>query len=118
MSIRHSPNTEPVSTDKRSIPTLPDAELAQFAKALGHPVRAQIVRFLAARDRCMYGSLAQMLPLAPSTVSQHLQILRTAGVVRGEVSGPRVCYCIDRGALARGKALLTMLGRPPRRTKR
>ncbi len=117
MSIRHSPNTERLSSGKRSAPNLPDAELARFAKALGHPVRAQIVRFLAARDRCMYGSLAEMLPLAPSTVSQHLQILQAAGVVHGEVSGPRVCYCIDRAALARGKNLLAVLGRPSRRAR-
>ena len=118
MSIRHSPNTERLSSGTRTSPTLPDAELARFGKALGHPVRAQIVRVLAAQRRCMYGSLARMLPLAPSTVSQHLRILQTAGVVHGEVSGPRVCYCIDRAALARGKALLAVLGRPSRSTKR
>ena len=86
-----------------------DAELARFAKALAHPVRARIVRLLAGRDRCMYGSIAEMLPLAPSTVSQHLQVLRAAGLVHGQVSGPRVCYCIDRGVLARGRALLANL---------
>jgi DNA-binding transcriptional ArsR family regulator len=57
----------------------------------------------------MYGSIAEMLPLAPSTVSQHLQVLQGAGLVHGEVSGPRVCYCIDRGVLARGRALLANL---------
>jgi ArsR family transcriptional regulator, arsenate/arsenite/antimonite-responsive transcriptional repressor len=86
-----------------------DAELARFAKALGHPIRAQIVRLLAGRDRCMYGSIAELLPLAPSTVSQHLQILRDAGIVHGEISGSRTCYCIDRAALARGSGLLAAL---------
>jgi DNA-binding transcriptional ArsR family regulator len=86
-----------------------DVELAGFAKALGHPMRARIVRLLAGRDRCMYGSIAEMLPLAPSTVSQHLQVLQAAGLVHGEARGPRVCYCIDRGVLARGRALLANL---------
>jgi ArsR family transcriptional regulator len=97
-----------VSRPPRAAPGV-DAELARFAKALGHPVRARIVRLLAGRDRCMYGSIAGMLPLAPSTVSQHLQVLQAAGLVHGEVSGPRVCYCIDRGVLARGRALLANL---------
>jgi ArsR family transcriptional regulator len=86
-----------------------DAELARFAKALASPVRARIVRLLAAQDRCMYGSIAAVLPLASSTVSQHLQVLKAAGLIHGEVSGPRVCYCIDRKALARGKALIAAL---------
>jgi ArsR family transcriptional regulator len=62
----------------------------------------------------MYGSIAEMLPLAPSTVSQHLEVLRAAGLVHGEVSGPRVCYCIDRNALERGRALLANLCPTPR----
>ncbi len=86
-----------------------DAELARFAKALGHPVRARIVRLLAAQSECMYGSIAEQLPLAPSTVSQHLQVLKAAGLVHGEVDGPRVCYCLDRHALARGQTLLANL---------
>lgn len=94
----------PGSADPRA-----DTELARFAKALGHPVRARIVRLLARRTRCTYGSIAAMLPLAPSTVSQHLQVLQAAGLVRGEVSRPRVCYCIDRGVLAYGSALLADL---------
>ncbi len=57
----------------------------------------------------MYGSIAGILPLAPSTISQHLQVLQAAGLIHGETSGPRVCYCIDRGVLARGRRLLAKL---------
>jgi ArsR family transcriptional regulator, arsenate/arsenite/antimonite-responsive transcriptional repressor len=83
-----------------------DQALAQLAKALGHPVRAAIVRLLAAQETCQYGDLSDRLPLAKSTVSQHLKILREAGLVRVETDGPRVCYCIDPAGLHRLKALV------------
>jgi ArsR family transcriptional regulator len=84
----------------------PDAELARLAKALGHPARIRMLRLLAGQTRCFYGSLADEFPLAASTVSQHLRILRDAGLVQGEVDGPRTCYCINRERLARATALL------------
>jgi ArsR family transcriptional regulator, arsenate/arsenite/antimonite-responsive transcriptional repressor len=83
-----------------------DEALADLAKALGHPVRAGIVRFLARQESCMYGDLADQLPLAKSTVSEHLRILREAGLVRGDVDGPRVCYCIDPEGLRRLRSLV------------
>jgi ArsR family transcriptional regulator, arsenate/arsenite/antimonite-responsive transcriptional repressor len=86
-----------------------DEVLAHLTKALSHPVRAGIVRLLAAQESCLYGDLADQLPLAKSTVSQHLKILREAGLVRGEVEGPRACYCIDPGGLLRLKALVADL---------
>ena len=86
-----------------------DEGLAVMAKALGHPVRAGIVRLLARQDRCMYGELADILPLSKSTVSQHLKALREAGLVRGEVEGPRACYCIDPAGLRRLKQLVAAL---------
>jgi ArsR family transcriptional regulator, arsenate/arsenite/antimonite-responsive transcriptional repressor len=86
-----------------------DEVLAGLAKALGHPVRAGIVRMLAAQETCMYGDLSDRLPLAKSTVSQHLKILREAGLVRVETDGPRVCYCIDAAGLLRLKALVEEL---------
>jgi ArsR family transcriptional regulator len=86
-----------------------DAELAGLAKALGHPVRTRIVRLLARQNTCMYASIADRLPLAPSTVSQHLQVLQAAGLVHGEVRGPRVCYCLDRATLGRFKGLIAQL---------
>lgn len=75
-------------------------QLARLAKALGHPVRLAIIRLLLRRDACVCGEIVDELPLAQSTVSQHLKQLKEAGLIRGEVDGPRVCYCVDEGALA------------------
>lgn len=83
-----------------------DEELATFAKALGHPARVQIIRLLVRRTACVCGDIVDELPLAQSTVSQHLKVLKDAGLIRGEVDGPRVCYCIEPGALRRLKALV------------
>ena len=71
-----------------------------MTKALGHPARVAIMRVLAARDTCVTGELVGELPLAQSTVSEHLRILRQAGLVQGEVDGPRTKYCIDPVGLA------------------
>lgn len=86
-----------------------DAALARLAKALGHPVRAGIVRLLAEQESCQYGDLTERLPLAKSTVSQHLKVLREAGLVRGEIDGPRACYCIDPAGLQVLKLLVERL---------
>lgn len=83
-----------------------DEELAKLAKALGHPARVQIVRMLAKQDSCVCGEIAEAFPLAQSTVSQHLKILKEAGLVQGEVDGPRVCYCLSPDALTRLKRLI------------
>src|SRR5512147_1839880 len=71
-----------------------DEELATLAKALGHPARVQIVRLLVRREACICGDIVDELPLAQSTVSQHLKVLKEAGLIRGEIDGPRVCYCV------------------------
>jgi ArsR family transcriptional regulator len=76
-----------------------DERLAELAKALAHPVRVGIVRFLAARDGCVCNQIVEQFNLAQSTISQHLKILKEAGLVRGTVDGPRVCYCLDRSVL-------------------
>ncbi len=86
-----------------------DQELAALAKALGHPLRVRILRVLKARQACVCGDLVEELPVAQSTVSQHLKILKEAGLVVGEVDGPRRCYCINPTALARLEALLGSL---------
>jgi len=86
-----------------------DEELAAFAKALGHPARVQILRLLTRRSACVCGDIVDELPLAQSTVSQHLKVLKEAGLIRGEVDGPRVCYCIDDRALRRLRALMAGL---------
>jgi len=79
---------------------------AGLAKALAHPVRIRILEILGARRGCVCGGLVDRLPLAQSTVSQHLKELREAGLIRGEVEGPRTCYCLDLKAVAEARALI------------
>jgi DNA-binding transcriptional ArsR family regulator len=86
-----------------------DEELATLAKALGHPARVQIMRLLARRDGCICGDIVDELPLAQSTVSQHLKVLKEAGLVKGEIDGPRTCYCIEPRALRRVRSLIGSL---------
>ena len=83
-----------------------DAELAAFAKAIAHPVRVRILRMLAKKEARMCSHIVDELPLAQSTVSEHLRILRTAGLVQANENGPRVSYCIVPSELKRLKALL------------
>ena len=77
-----------------------DRDLATMAKALGHPARVRIVRLLDQRDTCVTGDVVLELGLAQSTVSEHLRILRAAGLVQGEIEGPRTRYCLNREGLA------------------
>jgi ArsR family transcriptional regulator len=88
---------------------LTDEELVAMSKALGHPARLRIVRRLLEIDRCVCGEIVDMFPLAQSTVSQHLKALKDAGLLRGEVEGPRTCYCVDKERLARFKAAVAAL---------
>jgi ArsR family transcriptional regulator len=83
-----------------------DEELATLCKAIGHPARVQILRLLVAKEACICGDIVDELPLAQSTVSQHLKVLKEAGLIRGDVDGPRVCYCIEPRTLRRLKALI------------
>jgi ArsR family transcriptional regulator len=86
-----------------------DEALALLAKALGHPARVQIVRLLVRREACVCGDIVDELPLAQSTVSQHLKVLKEAGLIRGDIDGPRVCYCVEPRTLRRLKALVGSL---------
>lgn len=70
--------------------------LARFAKALGHPTRIEILVFLASQDSCFFGDIHDELPIAKSTVSQHLKELRDAGLIKGEIETPKVRYCIHK----------------------
>jgi len=72
-----------------------EQDLAEFAKALAHPARIAILKVLAQRNECICGELVDVLPLAQSTVSQHLKELKNAGLITGTVDGPRSCYCIN-----------------------
>jgi len=83
-------------------------ELSILCKALAHPVRVQILHLLLAR-RSLCGDLVEALPVAQSTVSEHLRILKEAGLVQDEADGPRRHYCINQRLLERLKALITAL---------
>lgn len=72
-----------------------EQELAAFAKALAHPARIAVLKILARRNECICGEIVDELPLAQSTVSQHLKELKEAGLISGTVDGPRSCYCIN-----------------------
>jgi ArsR family transcriptional regulator, arsenate/arsenite/antimonite-responsive transcriptional repressor len=80
--------------------------LADFAKALAHPARIAILEFLARQDACMCGDIVDQLPLSQSTVSQHLAELKRVGLVKGEIEGPRVCYCIDKAVWDEARTML------------
>jgi DNA-binding transcriptional ArsR family regulator len=84
-------------------------QLARLAKAMGHPARVAIIRLLARQEGCIVGDIVDVLPLAQSTVSQHLKQLKEAGLIRGEVDGPRVCYCVEPGTVALLKVLVDSL---------
>ena len=83
--------------------------LAQLAWAIAHPARVRIVQLLIQRNACICGEIVEELPLAQSTVSQHLKILKEAGLIQGEVSGPKVCYCVNPARLKELKALVASL---------
>jgi ArsR family transcriptional regulator len=95
-----APDTRPVEGPEA------DEELATLAKAVGHPARVQIMRLLVRREACVCGDIVDELPLAQSTVSQHLKVLKEAGLIRGEIDGPRICYCVEPRTLRRLKALV------------
>lgn len=84
---------------------------ARFCKALAHPVRVRIMAHLNAADHCICGQIVEALPLSQSTVSQHLKILKTSGLVQGIIDGPRTCYCLDRKALQEFYQMAGQLGR-------
>lgn len=84
-------------------------QLAQLAKALAHPTRIAILRMLVRHDGCIVGDIVDELPLAQSTVSQHLKQLKDAGLIRGEIDGPRICYCVEPNTFALFKSLVATL---------
>jgi len=86
-----------------------DARLAELCKALAHPHRVHILRFLIAQETCFAGAIVDQLPVAPSTVSQHLSHLKAAGLVQGEVDGPRRCYCVAPDVLDELRTLVAAL---------
>ena len=90
-----------------------DVHIADLAKALAHPARLRILRLLQATPGCIGGDIVDSVGLAQSTVSEHLRILKRAGVITGEISGPRVCYALNPDALRPLSAFIDALTPPP-----
>jgi ArsR family transcriptional regulator, arsenate/arsenite/antimonite-responsive transcriptional repressor len=84
-----------MAVNKKDEFTQREQDLAAFAKAMAHPARIAILKVLATRNECICGEIVDVLPLAQSTVSQHLKELKNAGLIDGTVDGPRSCYCIN-----------------------
>jgi predicted transcriptional regulator len=84
--------------------TTAEERLVQMMKALAHPARMQIVRYLSENPQCITGDIVDALPLAQATVSQHLKVLRDAGLICGTIDGPAMCYCLDCDQVAWFKA--------------
>jgi ArsR family transcriptional regulator, arsenate/arsenite/antimonite-responsive transcriptional repressor len=80
--------------------------LADLAKALAHPARIAILEFLSKQDTCVCGDIVDELPLSQATVSQHLAELKRVGLIKGEIEGPKVCYCIDKKIWQEAKQIL------------
>ncbi|MBF0530235.1 MAG: winged helix-turn-helix transcriptional regulator [Deltaproteobacteria bacterium] len=97
---------EKITPDELEVDT---ETLAQWCKAIGHPARVRIIKYLQEVNRCFCGNIVDQLPLAQSTVSQHLKSLKEAGLIRGEVEGPATCYCIDRNVLNQFKVMINKL---------
>ena len=84
-------------------------ELAGWTKALGHPARIAILQFLIEKRSCFCGDIVDEVPLCQSTVSQHLQELTKLALIKGDINGPSVCYCIDEKNWSRAKKAVSAL---------
>lgn len=87
-----------MGTTKTEDFTVRQNRLAKYLKVLGHPARIAILDVLLKRQACVCGDIVNELPLSQSTVSQHLKELKEAGLIKGEIEGVRICYCIDEKA--------------------
>lgn len=95
-----------MGTSKKESFSARQNRIADAARALAHPARVAILEYLSSRDECMCGDIVGHLPLSQATVSQHLAALKQAGLIKGEIEGPRVCYCIDRKSWDEARELL------------
>jgi ArsR family transcriptional regulator len=84
-------------------------ELAQLLKALAHPARIRLLQYLARHGECYFGDLSEVVELAPSTTSQHVKVLKDAGLVLGSAEEQRTCYCVNPERLAVLKRLVKVL---------
>jgi DNA-binding transcriptional ArsR family regulator len=81
-------------------------DLALITKALGHPARIAIIQFIIKSKSCVCGDIVDELPLSQSTVSQHLNELKKVGLIKGDIEGPRICYCIDEKVWNKAKKVI------------
>lgn len=86
--------------------TIKDNKIAQYAKALAHPARVAILQLLIKKQACICGDIVDEMPLSQSTVSQHLKELKEAGLIKGDIEGASVCYCINDEEWKRAKAYM------------
>lgn len=84
-------------------------QLSRFAKALGHPIRLAILEMLANQSCCYHGDMSEVLPIAKSTLSQHLNELKNAGLIQGTITLPTVKYCINEANWTKARALFSAL---------
>ena len=80
--------------------------IAKFAKALSHPARVAIIKLLLKKQSCICGDIVEDLPIAQSTVSQHLKELKEAGLIKGNIDGASICYCVDTDVLQKANDIL------------
>ncbi|MDO8548662.1 MAG: metalloregulator ArsR/SmtB family transcription factor [Ignavibacteria bacterium] len=83
--------------------TKTENKISDWAKALSHPARIKILKILAQKNLCMCGDIVDLMPLAQATVSQHLKELKRVGFIKGEIEGPKICYCLDYSVLNEAK---------------
>lgn len=98
-----------MSTVKSNYFTKDQEQMARFAKALGHPVRVAILQLLNSQACCFHGDMAEELPIAKSTLSQHLNELKDAGLIQGDITPPTVKYCINKENWKLAKKLMNEL---------
>lgn len=98
-----------MGTTKTEEFTVKDNKIAKYAKALAHPARVAILQLLIKRQSCICGDIVDELPLSQSTVSQHLKELKEAGLIKGDIDGVKVCYCIDEKEWENAKLYLNTL---------
>ena len=98
-----------METKKKNIFSDEQTKAARYAKAMGHPVRLYILELLSKQSCCYSGDLTEVLPIAKSTLSQHLQELKNAGLIQGEIQPPKIKYCINRKNWENAKKLFENL---------
>jgi len=84
-----------MGASKLSIHTQEQIEMAQFAKVFAHPARVAILQYIASQDSCICGDIVDKVGLAQATISQHLQVIKQAGLLKGSFEGKSICYCLD-----------------------